>query len=403
MSFLYRLIIIFLFPLALHSQNEAGMWLFGGNFFYNESNLEMPQSSQITVGLQLKNTAAYFISEQNALGIELQMNFENRKIEFLNGSGGNSFEREAVSNLTPFYRKYFFSDSKLNLFAEGAASFRLSTDRSNVRTQSLELGLSGLLGAGAQLYFTKNNAIEASFRFPFFRSEILREEDFSIRFSLLRTFVRPNQAQLPKLEDKYLFVRNFYYGFSIISDYNAVGVNSNSLGFNIGFFLGDYWLFDLNFARSSSALTNLSLAFNRFSAESSVFIRLNERGLYLRPTLNFTTTRNNNNGAVLGSPIFTDNQFSVGGSIEAAHFLKSRLLFGGGVFTAYQFEPQLNAVLDLAVGTRCTYFLTEDLAIEGLARFPIAHKIIDELGEEAGGRVQLILLDFKLRAFFFQE
>ena len=83
--------------------------------------------------------------------------------------------------------------------------------------------------------------------------------------------------------------------------------------------------------------------------------------------------------------------------------MKSSLLFGGGLFGSFQYEPLLNTVFDLAVGTRLTWFLTEDLALEGLARFPISHRVIINIDEEAGGRVPVLLLDFKLRAFFFQE
>jgi hypothetical protein len=396
--------LFFIIYSLLSAQTEKGMWMMNGKIFSNSSISTDKQTNSESHLHYIKADIGYFMNKKNLIGTRLLFHFHDRnRRNFLSQRIENIFE--FTSELSSFYRYYPFPDKKLGFFGEGQASLlgnslNINAFYGQFRTQ---------IGAGAYIFFRPSLAMELSFSKPFYQTAGLTEMPKLVaNFSITRNFKGPQRTQLPKLEDTYLFVRNFYYGLGYQRNYkesqsgSSIRTGSQFL-VNAGFFVSSNWLIDLEYSIYDYASAIRRNIFIDLRLESAFFIRLNGRGTYLRPSASFKLENNgrfrhNNNPDLFG---FRKNSYI--GNLELTQFLGDQVIIGGGGTFGYtKYGPEVD-YLQFNASLRLSYFVTKDFAIEYKGSFYIHDKLINRTGNDVILDLTNVNAEVKIRHFFFQK
>ena len=400
---LLSLSIIYCFQLC--AQTEKGMWLMNGKVFSSSSLSTNDRTNEENHFFFVQSEIGFFLNKKNLIGTKLsfQLN-DNKEI--------NLFTQELEKNLdysselSSFYRFYPLPNKRLGFFSE--MQFSLLGDSRNI--SGFYKQFRAQIGAGAYFFLRRNLAFEMSFSKPFYQTTGLNSRPSLIaNFSLIRNFKRPVKTQLPKLEDTYLFVRNFYYGLGIQRSFNQSSLNqfpspNSGLQFSIntGFFLSSHWLIDLQYSLQDFNLGTPSNIFTDFRLESAFFIPLNNKGTYLRPS---ATLRLENKGRISSrnSDLLGFRKLAYIGNLEITQFFGDQVIIGGGgsmVFTT--FGPKVEHFLFNA-NLRLTYFVTKDFAIEYKGAYYINDSLNNRTGDDLILDLTNVNAELKIRHFFFQE
>jgi len=391
-----------LFYFSMNAQLEKRMLLLDTNVFSNNLLSTNTRTNEETTFLSVRTKTGLFLNTNHLLGTRLSLRYSSnkRRSQFTNQQERNI---NSVSEINPFYRFYPFSKKRVGIFGEVQLGLIGNSRNPNFYFNQFK----AQLGAGAYVFITKNIAFEANFLTPIFYSRGLNDPaKFLGEFGIISNFKRPKPTRLPKLEDTYLFVRNLYYGFGFqqSSNGNIRDTPRRQLALNAGFFIGMHWLFDLSYSfedfNFGSGISSNS--FGDLRLESAFFIRLNEKGTYLRPAVSFKLETGRQIGNANPSLIGFQKSIYVN-DIEVAQFIGDQLILGGGasmVLTRFDVKAdhfQFNANL------RMTYFLTKDFAIEYKGAFYINDKFVNNTDEQLLLTLSHINAELKIRHFLFQK
>ena len=401
MKILLLLSLCFFSFIQLNGQTEKGMWLMGGKVFSSSTlSTEKLTNSENHI-LFIQSETGYFLNKKNLIGAKMLILFNDRKRVNL---ATQQFEKNLnySSELASFYRFYPFSNKRLGIFGEMQFSLLGNSRNINVFYNQFR----AQIGAGGYFFFRRNLAFEMSFSKPFYQTEGLSiAPKLLVNFSIIRNFNRPIKTQLPRLEDTYLFVRNFYYGFGIQRSFTQSPTSLSSglqFSINTGFFVSSHWLIDVEYSVQNFAVSTASNIFTDLRLESAFFIRLNEKGTYLRPSATF---RLENNGRVstTNPDLFRLKSLGYIGKIELTQFLGDQVIIGGGGKLSWTKFGPLADHLQFSASLNLTYFINEDFAIEYKGAYYINDKFINRTEDPLFVNVTNVNAELKIRHFFFQK
>lgn len=383
------------------AQTEKGMLLMNGKVFSNSALSTNGRTNETNHFLSAQTEAGLFLNKRNLVGARLsfQLNDNHRKNLFTLEVEDNL---DLLSELSSFYRFYPFPNRRLGLFGEMQLSILGDSQNTTVFYNQFK----AQVGAGAYFFLRENLAFELSFAKPFYHSDgLFNAPNIVANIGLLGTFKRPVKTRLPRLEDTYLFVRNFYYGFGIQRSFNPIGQRNAQrlqVSLNAGFFFTSNWLVDFSYSFEDFGQDNGVDSFGDLRLESAFFIRLNKKGTYLRPSAGFKLET--------GSRIDRANPNLIGfqkstytGHLEIAQFIGDQLIFGGGtslVMTRYDVLAnhfQFNATV------RLTYFVNQDFAFELIGNYYINDIFVNRTNVDLILELTSVNAELKVRHLLFQK
>lgn len=165
-------------------QLEKGNWLIGGSGNYSnyKSKGNNAINSKIRI-LEISPDIGYFIDDQIATGIKLNLNFSKAKYPQIDGSTTSSTQNKI--GFGPFVRYYFLAKEKaINVFFDAGTYFNFYTSKNfgNSRTTSKDFQYSIFGGAVAFLNssvgieillgYVSNNTIRQDSRVQLFQLKI---------------------------------------------------------------------------------------------------------------------------------------------------------------------------------------------------------------------------------------
>lgn len=400
MKKIFLLNLCLIYTLQLWSQTEKGMWLMDGKLFSNSTLSTDSRTNEENNFVLIDSEIGLFVNRKNLIGTKLSFQFNYNK-------GKNLFSQQLETNvdftseLATFYRFYPFPDKKFGVFGEMQFSLLGNSQNANAFYNQFRAEI----GAGAYVFFRKNLAFELSLSKPFIQTEGLNPlQKLTVNFGLVRNFKRPTKTQLPRLEDNYLFVRNFYYGLGVQRSFQQLSfpARSNSkFSINAGLFIGSHWLIEAEYFSQNLNLNRLN-KFSELQLSSIFFIKLNKKGTYLRPSASFKLE---NNGIIsrTNSVLLGFREYAYIGKIELAQFLGDQTIIrGGGTFILTNFGPQVDH-FQFNVSLGLTYFVNEDFAIEYTGGYFIKDKLVNRTGENLILELSNVNAELKIKHFLFQK
>jgi len=397
--FFVSLCILFVFQLA--GQTEKGMWLLGGQVFSSNSFSTDKRTKTENHIHYINSEVGYFLTKKHLVGTKLFFHFRDRKMI---NSASQQFDKslEFNSALSGFYRFYPLADKRLGFFGE--MQFSILGASQNVNTFYNQFRAQ--VGFGGYFFLRKDLAFEMNFAKPFYQTSGLSDiPKIVTNFSIIRNFKSNTKTQLPRLEDSYLFVRNFYYGLGFQRE---IPISARSLrsgtnfSVNTGFFLGSRWLIDLQYSVRDFASLTRSHIFIDLQLESAFFIRLNEKGTYLRPS---TTFRFENQGRIPSNNPDLRGFRKLGyiGKLELTQFLGDQTIIGGGANIVWTTFGPAVAHFRINAALRLSYFINENFAVEYKGNFYLNDRLINRTDNDVILNLTNVNAEVKIRHFFFQK
>ncbi|MGK0365377.1 MAG: hypothetical protein ACI85O_002443 [Saprospiraceae bacterium] len=388
---------IYLFLLnQLIGQTEKGMLLLGGKVFSNSSLSTNSRTNETNHFISAQSEVGVFLSKRNLLGTRLSFQLNDNKKKNVNTQEVEE-NLDYQTEISNFYRFYPMPNKRFGLFGET----QLTLIGNSQNTDAFHGQFKAQIGAGVYLFMTRNLAFEMSFLTPLYYTQGLDNPPKLIaNFSLIRNFKRPVQTLLPKLEDTYLFVRNFYYGLGIRRSSDNIPLNQISV--NTGFFISSHWLIDVNYSFEDFDKGFRSNSFGDLRIESAFFIRLNQKGTYLRPSVSFKLETGDR--LRIANPSLAGFQkFAYIGNLEVAKFIGDQLIFGGGgSIVMTRFDIKANHI-QFNGNIRLTYFINKDFAIELKGAYYINDSFVNNTPDPLILELTQVNTELKIRHFFFQK
>lgn len=388
--------------IQLIGQTEKGMWLVGGSFLSHSATSTINATIDEDKILSIESETGLFLNKKNLVGVRTLFQFENRTGRSI--FTGN-FEENPIYQVefSSFYRLYPFPEKKLGVFGELQGTIiGQSNNSSNFFNQ-----FKTHIGAGAYFFIRKNLAFEMSLSRQFYSSIVQNgKSELIVNFSLLRNFKRPAKTYLPRLEDAYLFVRNFYYGLGIQRHYNQVPFSAKpqyKISVNTGIFIGSRWLLDIEYAFEDFNSSRSPRSFGEFRLESSFFVPLNKKGTYLRPSVGYRLETGLSLRRANPDLEFGDSKFAYLGHLEIAQFVGDQFIFRGGTSFIVTKYGRIADYYLLNATLRMTYFINEDIALECVGAYYIHDKFINHTEGDLRLELTRMNAEFKIKHFFFRN